>query len=61
LIERRELLQVGDNGSVSCEALPIDRDRLLKLIGLGILILGLIVYAIVAGSTPSDSGDSVPI
>lgn len=53
LVERRELLQVDETGNVTREVLPIDRERILVLIGLAVVAVAFIVYLLVTAATGS--------
>ena len=63
VLERRELLTVSVEGTVMHEDLPIDRERVLILIGLTILAIALLSYVIVSAITGSTDpgGGSPPI
>lgn len=62
-LERRELLRVDEAGNVNCEMLPIDRERILVVIGLAIVAIALLIYLLVTATTGSSDpvGGAPPI
>lgn len=60
LLERRELLQVDDQGEVTIIALPVDRERVVLLVGVAVVLAAFLIYAIVSGSSPSERNNRLP-
>lgn len=49
VLERRELVRVDEFGRVSREVLPLDRERLVLVIGIAILMAAFLIYVLITG------------
>lgn len=63
LVERRELVLVDEAGSVTRQALPVDRERIVMLIGAVVVVIVFMIYIVISAAmgTGDSGGGSPPI